>query len=176
LSYTEIYSYNNDNEDAGFCQSDYAMIIALPKNTKLPKYNHHIHSGTLYGIHSFMKLTPINLYLPRFTHQSTIKLKEFIENSKNPLSILFKEDQTGITHILQDNHELTISDIIVKSVVKVNEYGTEDCVIFEEECIFEDDSDDKIQRILFNANRPFYYEIINTKNTTILFSGVYNAQ
>ena len=104
-----------------------------------------------------------DIYLPKFKIETTYRLNQMLENMGLRDSFTSKADFSEMT----GKKDLFISDVIHKAYVEVDEEGTEAAAataIVMKVTAMPD-------TIVFKADRPFYFFIINKRNNNILFFG-----
>lgn len=147
---------------------DLSMLVLLPKtNTSLPSLEQNITVAKLEEIRQKMSRRKINLYLPKFTFEFQKNLRPELKGLG--LHKVFKdgsEDLSGITSEA-DSRKLSVSKIIHKCKVEMNEEGTRAAASTALSIIHV-----SLQRnTVFRADHPFLFFIIKKANGLILFMG-----
>ncbi len=137
--------------------NSYSMIIVLPKNKDPSRISYDDYKSINFS------LQEVSLNIPKFSLESYMNLKPVLESLGIKKAFTAKADFTKIT-----DNSLSISDVIHKTFLDVNEGGTEaaaaTAVIMSRTSI-----NTKIKK--FIADHPFLF-LINYKDT-IMFIGIY---
>ncbi len=107
--------------------------------------------------------------VPKFKiDYSFAELNEILKNTE--LSQLFNLDNTGITNILTPSAQLTISNVVQKATISIDENGTEAAAVTDLE---QTDCSD-IEYLYYDMilDRPFTFFVVY--DDELLFSGQYN--
>lgn len=146
--------------------SFYGMLISLPKNI-----NKALIPSEINKIITKMSRKKIKgLFLPRFEIETEINLKRICE-SLGIRTMFTESDQ--LKNLIDDN--LVLSSIKQKCVIKVNEEGAKAAAVTYGEIMASccPPSFVKEEPIYFIADHPFSFQLIDTYNMLILFSGVF---
>lgn len=144
--------------------------IILPKeiltNKELGKF---ISYNDYTSLQSNMQYKKINeIILPKFEFDYGKSLTDTLKNMG--IKDAFNSENANLS-MMTDTDDLYISDIIHKAFVKVDEKGTEAAaatgVVVATRSMVNPD------RLIFNANRPFIFMVIDKKNNHILFTGIF---
>ncbi|MGC8915352.1 MAG: serpin family protein, partial [Thermosulfidibacteraceae bacterium] len=97
-----------------------SMLILLPKKD-LKSVEKSLSLKKIEEIKENMRLTPVDLYLPRFKFETAYSLNQVFTEMGMPTAFSDSADFSGI----DGTKKLKISDVIHKAFVEVNEKGTE---------------------------------------------------
>ncbi|XP_043499826.1 serine protease inhibitor 3/4-like isoform X4 [Polistes fuscatus] len=140
---------------------EYSMIIILPDEVDgLPTIEKKL---AVHGLEEVLKRghrTEVEVYLPKFKIESTIKLNEHLQNMG--IRKAFSVSEANFNGI--SDHGLYISEVVQKAFIEVNEEGSEAAgatgIIFAVPTSLNIPPPPPI----FNVNRPFHVKIIRTEN------------
>jgi serpin B len=147
-------------------ENELSMFILLPKNN-LQELEKELDYNYINNTIKKLQTTYVELRLPKFKIEKTYALKEILQNMGLKTAFNVKADFSLIT-----KEKLSISYVIHKTFVEVNEEGTEaagaTAITMSVTSI---PSEIKI----FHANKPFIFFIQHKKTNAILFIGkLYN--
>ena len=154
------------------------MTIVLPKEEwsveQLIKDG--IGTDLVHRLHNFdtsQQRVPVDLYLPRFSIETT---NDLLKEQLQSLGIksIFDPEKANLTEI--SPKELYVSNMIQKARIKVDEEGSEaaatSIAVLETTDIIGDDPD-PVSPIVFRADHPFLYFITERSSGVIFFAGAY---
>jgi serpin B len=145
-----------------------AMLIFLPKGTDLSAIDGALSSTTFATIQRSLVSRRVEVYIPRFTFSSTYSLADDLRHLGMVAAFSDTADFSGMI----DNRQLSISDVIHKAFIDVNEEGTEASAAGGVLMQTLDDEMQTPQRIpIFKANHPFVFMIEDDATSEILFIG-----
>ncbi|AYV79622.1 MAG: serpin [Faunusvirus sp.] len=152
-----------DYADKNFCMG----IMLSNDKTQIPKITS---VDRLYGIINKMSSHEIDVYIPKFTHTSKIKLVD--EFKKLGVTDLFDPIKSDLS-IISDTENLYVSNILHECVVVIDESGTEAAaatavMMSRESCVMR-----VKEPVVFMADHAFIYYIRHKTSNTILFMGKY---
>jgi serpin B len=144
---------------------DMDMVVLLPDDGKFKDFEDNLTPAALTDILGKLKPEQVIVSLPKFTFEGYYTLS-------GPLTALGmtdafdggKADFSGIT----GTKELSISEVIHKSFVAVDEQGTEAAAVT---AVMMLGSAGPVKTIEFNVNRPFIFLIRDIQTGSILFLG-----
>uniref|UniRef100_A0A0N4ZGJ6 SERPIN domain-containing protein n=1 Tax=Parastrongyloides trichosuri TaxID=131310 RepID=A0A0N4ZGJ6_PARTI len=169
------YYYYEDEEfkivELNYEGGEQRMILLLPQEKcSLLKKMKSINGKKLFEMIDSMSDYTVNLYLPKFKIESSHRLKETLK--KIGLKKAFS-DSADFSKICKDER-LSISQIIQKAFIEVDEEGTEAAAVTS--VIFAPPSVGRSYKpphqFFFKADHPFMYFILDGKDN-ILFNGIY---
>ena len=152
------------------------MTIVLPKEEwsveQLIKDG--IGTDLVHRLHNFdtnQQRVPVDLYLPRFSIETTNDL--LIEQLQSlGIKSIFDPNKAHLTEI--SPKELYVSNMIQKARIKVDEEGCEAAATTIAEMVsWESGPDDEPSPIVFRADHPFLYFITERSSGLIFFAGAY---
>ena len=108
----------------------------------------------------------VDIYLPKFTVETSYRLKEYLIELGMIKSFTSASDFSGIT----GRQDLYIDEVVHKALIDVNEEGTEAAAATA--VIMKRIVNGGSSRIVFNCNHPFLYLIQHKQTGTILFIGI----
>ncbi len=141
-------------------KSDFSMVICLMNNSIF------MDSTKLKGYIQYMSKRKVFPIIPKFEHESNIPL----------LDTLVKLGLTSLTdtNFSQINKSAYVSQIVQKCKIEVNEIGTKAAAVTvvhtRNKCV---SMEVEAKPIIFKADRPFSYFIIQKKTADILFEGIF---
>lgn len=143
----------------------YSMYILLPSEKEgvqglLP----YITENGLKEVLSHMSQARIKLSVPKFRTETGLSLVKTLESMGVRSVFSSAADLTGIAH-----GPLSVSDVIQKTVVDVDETGSEAAAVTAIRVRMTSARID--QDPVMNVNRPFYYMIADMEHDRILFAG-----
>ena len=143
-----------------------SMIVILPKSRLgISSLERKFSDNLLRKYLNSMKREKVHVYLPKFTLESELQLKDFL--SLMGVRDVFdpaNADLSGITGY----KGLYVSHAIHKAYVEVNEEGTEAAAATGIGASFRSIETDVYD---FNADHPFMFTIIHRPTVTMLFNG-----
>jgi serine protease inhibitor len=146
--------------------SDLSMLIILPKDHDLSALIDTLDSTTLTSWKAEMTETELDIYLPKFTVETSYSLNDYLKELGMQLPFTLAADFSGIT----GKPDLYISDVVHKAYIDVNEEGTEAAAATG--VIMSLTSTGEFPTpIVFDCDHPFLYLIQQNDTGTILFMG-----
>ena len=153
------------------------MTIVLPKEEwsveQLIKDG--IGTDLVHRLHNFdtnQQRVPVDLYLPRFSIETTND--QLIEQLQSlGIKSIFDPEKAHLTEISPE--KLYVSNMIQKARIKVDEEGCEAAATSQAELITTDTGEDPdpVSPIVFRADHPFLYFITERSSGLIFFAGTY---
>jgi serpin B len=144
-----------------------SMLIFLPNQIDgLPALENKLAAGDVQEwVAKLHHEDEVEVYLPKFTFTSQIRLKEVLSALGMPLAFSEEADFSGIcTEKAQQ-----LSNVIHQAFVDVNEEGTEAAAATG--VIFSDAPGPVPQTVVFRADHPFLFLIHDNRTGAILFLG-----
>ncbi|KAH8390005.1 hypothetical protein KR200_005254, partial [Drosophila serrata] len=143
-----------------------AMIILLPnEDSSLPNLENMLASTSLLSILSKMSLKQVDVKIPKFR-------AEFQQELESAFKLMgmgrIFSNQAELGEMISSKESISVSKIIHKAFIEVNEFGTEAAAATALTITFRSMSVPK----MFHANRPFFYGIFD-KVHGFLFVGRY---
>jgi len=141
-----------------------SMVILLPEDGKFEAFEDGLQAEQVEDIISGLQLTEVTLTMPRFEFDSEFSLKDTLPEMGMPIAFSSSADFSG----MNGNRELSISDVLHKAFVAVDEAGTEaaaaTAVIMELTAAPE-------PPVEVTIDRPFIFLIRDIETGAILFVG-----
>lgn len=134
----------------------------------LPKPNHDITDIIQSQTATDLQFSEIKLSLPQFSVESSINMKQLIEDLG--LSFIFSS-QDIIPECVKN---LQIQQIIQQTKISIDENGTEASAITSIDGVIGCCPMGKTHPQIMIVNRPFMFEIAEATSNTILFTGIIN--
>lgn len=162
IKYREFPDIDSSAIELPYKDSDLSMMIILP-NTKtgLKTLESKLATLNLADMSKNMYETEVNLKLPRFKIEFSIKLNEPLE--KMGMTSMFHGGD--FSNLLDSNEPLEVSEVVHKAFIEVNEEGAEAAAatgaVVMMRCL--------PMRMPFHANHPFLFLIV--EKSTPLFAG-----
>lgn len=166
----ERLSYSRDENVQAvrlpYLSSDFDMTILIPDSGSFGAVEEGLSVDSLTALLESMRMTPVNLQMPKFDFETTV-------NAKEPLSALgmseaFNPDIADFSGITEAE-ALFITDVLHKATITVDEEGTEaaaaTAVIVGIESV---ETEEPISLVI---DRPFLFMIRHQPTGTILFMG-----
>jgi len=98
-----------------------SMVILLPEAGNFEAFEEGLQAQQVCDIISSLQATQIGLNMPKFEFDSEFNLKDTLADMGMPIAFTGDADFSGMT----GNRELSISDVVHKAFVAVDEAGTE---------------------------------------------------
>ena len=141
-----------------------SMVILLPEDGKFEAFEDGLQAEQVEDIISGLQLTEVTLTMPKFEFDSEFSLKDTLPEMGMPMAFSSSADFSG----MNGNRELSISDVLHKAFVAVDEAGTEaaaaTAVIMELTAAPE-------PPVEVTIDRPFIFLIRDIETGAILFVG-----
>ncbi len=142
---------------------DLSMLLLLPKDNNLDALESSLSAKKLSELRASLHEETIYVYLPRFKFETTYDLGSKLSAMGMPTAFTSAADFSG----MDGTRDLSISEVIHKAFIEVNEEGTEaaaaTAVIIR--------TTSMPQYKTFRADHPFIFVIEEKKTGTILFVG-----
>uniref|UniRef100_A0A4D5RUP1 Putative serpin n=1 Tax=Ixodes scapularis TaxID=6945 RepID=A0A4D5RUP1_IXOSC len=143
-------------------------LYLLPRgNEGIEGFKHNLTENHLQDIIGHVEPRKVTVSLPKFKLEAEYSLKDNLKNLGITEMFSAQADLSGIT----SDAGLTVSDVVHKAVVEVNEEGTEAAaasgVVAVNRLI-------GVPSLEFNVNQPFLFFIRNTQTQDLLFAGQVN--
>lgn len=145
--------------------SRYSMYVLLPSSSMGVKaIEDYLTEGGVREVLSMMKPQKINLRLPKFKLEYETSLVKTLESMGVRSVFSGAADLSGIAR-----GPLAVSDVLQKTVVDVDEAGTEAAAVT---AIMVKLTSARVEPVpMMNVNRPFYYMLADPDSGTVLFIG-----
>ena len=141
-----------------------SMVILLPEDGKFEAFEDGLQAEQVEDIISGLQLTEVALTMPKFEFDSEFSLKDTLPEMGMPIAFSSSADFSG----MNGNRELSISDVLHKAFVAVDEAGTEaaaaTAVIMELTAAPE-------PPVEVTIDRPFIFLVRDIETGAILFVG-----
>lgn len=164
------YTVTNDYQavELPYLGDDLSMLILLPKHRDgLPSLERNLTSSKLDEIRRSMSPKKLEIHLPKFKMEFSKSLPSQLQ--KLGISKIFRsgsDDFSGIS--ARDSKKLSLSDVSHKSVIDVNEEGTEAAAATSAVIRFVSLPPKKI---VLRVDHPFVFFIIDRRSGLIVFMG-----
>jgi serpin B len=154
----------------GYKGGDLIMDVILPKaGIPLSKIEQALTALTFSELTSTSGKTDIRLTFPKFKAESTFDLGDNLSKMGMPLAFDRKNANFKGIRYLKENENISISKVVHKAFVEVNEEGTEAAAATAVGMMAPASA--PAPAIEFKADRPFLYFIRHVKTGAILFMG-----
>jgi len=141
-----------------------SMVILLPASGNFEAFEEGLQAQQVDAIINDLKNTEVTLTMPQFEFDSEFSLKDTLAGMGMPIAFSDDADFSGMT----GNRELSISDVVHKAFVAVDEAGTEaaaaTAVIMKLTAVPE-------PPVEVTIDRPFIFLIRDIETGAILFVG-----
>lgn len=143
-----------------------SMLVILPKGTDLASVEHSVDTTDLSSLRNSLAPGRVDVYFPKFRLETTYDLPDTLAAMGMPTAFSDSADFSG----MDGTRSLSISDVIHKAYIDVNEEGTEaaaatGAVISLTAFLPEEPVP------VFRADHPFLFLIIDDETGNILFMG-----
>ncbi|NXW47906.1 ANT3 protein, partial [Nyctiprogne leucopyga] len=147
---------------------DITMVLVLPNaGTPLMEVERDLTSEKLQDWIDSMREVSLFVYLPRFRVEDSFSVKEKLR--KMGLEDLFSPENARLPGIIAEGRtDLYVSEAFHKAFLEVNEEGSEASAAT---AVTVSGRSFPMNRIIFNANRPFLLFIREAALNTIIFMG-----
>ncbi|NXE75306.1 ANT3 protein, partial [Cochlearius cochlearius] len=147
---------------------DITMVLVLPSaGTSLVEVERDLTSERLQGWIDSMTEVSLLVYLPRFRVEDNFSVKEQLQ--KMGLEDLFSPENARLPGIVAEGRtDLYVSEAFHKAFLEVNEEGSEASAAT---AVIISGRSFPMNRIIFNANRPFLLFIREAALNSIIFMG-----
>ena len=144
--------------------SELSMIILLPNSGQFESFQNSLNAALVDHIVSDLQSRQVSLTMPKFEFESEFSLADTLAAMGMPMAFSDEADFSGMT----GNRELTISDVLHKSFVSVDEAGTEAAAAT---AVVVGLTSAPEQPVQVTVDRPFIFLIRDIETGTILFVG-----
>jgi serpin B len=141
-----------------------SMVILLPDSGQFESFEKTLTAGKLADILEGVSSQQIALGLPRFEFESTFSLRQALSALGMPVAFSAEADFSGMT----GNRELSVSEVLHKAFVSVDEAGTEAAAAT---AVVMDLTSMPQEPIQVTVDHPFLFLIRDLETGTILFVG-----
>ena len=167
-----FFNYTENEEmqvlELPYSGDNISMLIFLPKKSfNISDIVEYLNETTFYNIIDSMSEKKVDIYLPRFEIKTPMyELNKHLVNLGMPTAFSANADFSGIDGI----GELSISQVLHKAFIKVDENGTEAAAATAVMFVTAVNGDSN-SRIIFDCDHPFLFMIYHKQSNTILFMG-----
>jgi serpin B len=140
------------------------MTIVVPDAGQFETIEQGLDAAWLKGITSNLGYQEVNLGLPKFKFETNVGLSDVLEAMGMPLAFSQSADFSGMT----GKKDLTITDVIHKAFIAVNEEGTEAAAAT---AVMVGITSMPAEPIALTIDRPFIFLIRDSTTGAILFVG-----
>lgn len=139
-----------------------SVVILLPDEGNFTAFENALNYDDISDIIGNLQTTDMSLTMPKFRFDSSFSLKSYLAEMGMPLAFSESADFSGIN----GNDELTITDVVHKAYVAVDEEGTEAAAASGVVVGIV-----SIPQTTVNIDRPFIFLIRDVQTGAILFVG-----
>ncbi|EHQ34698.1 serpin family protein [Methanoplanus limicola] len=143
-----------------------AMYVILPKGDDLRTFEEGLDSDRLTDLKAAIAEKEVKVFFPKFKLETEYSLSDTLADMGMPVAFSDKADFSG----MDGTKSLSISDVIHKAYVDVNEEGTEaaaaTAVVMRLTAVMDEEPVP-----VFMADHPFIFMIEDTDDGNILFMG-----
>jgi len=168
MTKTEGFAYYEDETcralELPFRRDDLSMVLLLPDAGGFADFVAALDVEKLDAILDGLTWSGVEVFLPRFSFESTCRLKGILQGMGMELPFTPAADFSGMTQ----NDQLWIAEAYHKTFIAVDEKGTEAAAATAITMI---DSSVPDGDYVFRADRPFLLLILDRPTQTILFLG-----
>ncbi len=140
------------------------MVVLLPDQGKFAEFEKSLTAGNVASIINAVTPKQVALSLPSFKYESEFSLGKILAAMGMPVAFSGQADFSGMT----GNRELSISEVVHKAFVAVDESGTEaaaaTAVIMRATAM-------PVMPLEVNVNRPFIFLIRDIQTGSVIFVG-----
>lgn len=140
------------------------MVILLPDRDKFAEFEQSLSAGKAASIIKDIAPKQVALSLPRFKYDSEFSLGKTLSDMGMPIAFSGQADFSGMT----GNRELSISEVVHKAFVSVDESGTEaaaaTAVIMRATAM-------PVMPLAVTVDRPFIFLIRDIQTGSVIFVG-----
>ena len=140
------------------------MVVLLPELGKFAEFEKSLNAGRVASIIKDITPKQVALSLPSFKYESEFSLGKTLANMGMPIAFSSQADFSGMT----GNRELSISEVVHKAFVAVDESGTEaaaaTAVIMRATAM-------PVMPLEVTVDRPFIFLIRDIKTGSVIFVG-----
>lgn len=164
-SYMYAEYYGNQLIELPYAGGKYSMYILLPsKNLDLNEVLSYLNDSSVKEVIGMMDVQQVSLKLPKFKIETEMSLVNTLQHMGVRSAFTSAADLSGISR-----GPLAVSDILHKTVVDVDENGTEAAAVTA--VMMALTSARPSQPKVMEVNRPFIYMIADMETGRVLFSG-----
>ena len=170
--FNQFYTANLKGLDATalelkYKKSDLSFVIVLPNSrTGLSTLESKLKNYDLTKIYDKMVKSEVKVTIPKFKVEFAIKLNDVLK--KMGMSEMFTP-QADLSGLLDSKGQLYISNVVHKTFIDVNEFGTEAAAAVEY------DAYRSWPKPVFCADHSFVYFIVDTTQMTPIFIGSFKT-
>ncbi|NHJ87819.1 MAG: serpin family protein [Asgard group archaeon] len=147
--------------------SDLSLIIFLPRDTeRLPDLEKKLANMNIDELLYDIQPQEVEIFIPKFKFETEMKLSEELQEMGMKEPFASNANFSGITET-----PLTISDVVHKAFIEVNEEGTEAAAATRVDMVLGFGGIPKKEKNIFRADHPFLFMIYSWKTNLILFMG-----
>jgi serpin B len=144
--------------------NELSMVILVPDEGQFGAFEDALDAGRLEAIVQDLRYVQVALSMPKFEIESSLSLADALTAMGMPDAFSGNADFSGMT----GNHDLTISDVVHKAFVSVDESGTEaaaaTAVIMKLTAM-------PAEPLTVTIDRPFIFAIRDIQTGSLLFVG-----
>lgn len=166
--YADLPNFEAKALRMAYKDSELYMLIILPnKKNGLNSLEQKLKLTPLDSITSILNETKVSLKVPKFKAEFEAELKPVFEELG--IDIIFSSE-AEFGKMLEQNEPLSVSNILHKAFIDVNEEGTEAAAATAMVMMMRSAPAPESMPEIFHANHPFYYTIYD-ENHGVLFVG-----
>ena len=141
-----------------------SMVIMLPDSGKFESFESNLSAARVDQTISSLESHEVDLTMPKFKYDYECSLAETLAGMGMPTAFSDGADFSGMT----GNRELSITDVLHKAYVSVDEKGTEAAAAT---AVIVGLTSMPVETVQMTVDRPFIFLIRDIENGTILFIG-----
>lgn len=147
-------------------RTQFSFLVFLPKDTfGLPSVENQVLNGTLENWLKLLRIDRVIVFLPKFKFASNFQLKSVFQQMGMYEPFNENADFSGI----DGSRNLVLSEVIHKAYLSVDEKGTE--AVAATAVTIETKAYNPESPLIFKADHPFMFMIIDKSINSILFIG-----
>ncbi len=161
-----------------YASGKFAMYILLPDSKDaqngVGKLLEALSGGEWKALLGSMKIGPeVHLSMPKFDITEQVNLRDIL--TKLGINKAFNASEAEFDRMIEDVSGIFISNILQKSRISVNEWGTEAAAVTME-LMASEGAPVEHEEVFFTADHPFVYIIAEKSSGAILFEGVFGGK
>jgi serpin B len=141
-----------------------SMVIMLPDSGKFESFESNLSAARVDQTISSLESHEVDLTMPKFKYDYECSLAETLAGMGMPTAFSDGADFSGMT----GNRELSITDVLHKAYVSVDEKGTEAAAAT---AVIVGLTSMPVETVQMTVDRPFIFLIRDIETGTILFIG-----
>ncbi|XP_064554867.1 antichymotrypsin-2-like [Drosophila montana] len=170
--YADLTNFEAKALRMAYKDSELYMLIILPNQKNgLNSLEQKLRLTPLDSITSLLKETKVSLKVPKFKAEFETELTPVFKELG--ISIIFSS-QAEFGKMLEQNEPLSVSNILHKAFIEVNEEGTEAAAATAMVMMVRSAPAPESMPEIFHANHPFYYTIYDENHGSLFVGNLLN--